>query len=186
MLPQMISEAIPNVISLQASASGHMHYVQQDGLIADQCGQEAALASLSPKQAKEKHLMTSGTYGRLGTISLESANLQSSLVSRLRLRLPLDGLTSYKVIWKEKATPAGRLISVLRGSVLRTSGKGSTTFPTPAARDYKDLSRTTGFLSQTLRHSPSIATRLLSLGAPWQGISQVYCSVMGLPSQWND
>ncbi len=66
-----------------------------------------------------------------------------------------------------------------------TKGNGSLSMPTPAARDGKDLSRTTAYLSQRLRHSPSMATTLLMNGKKWWEVSLFYAAAMGFPSQWN-
>jgi hypothetical protein len=66
-----------------------------------------------------------------------------------------------------------------------TAAKGSALLPTPAARDYRDLSAGKAFLSQRKRHSPSMATRLLERGVSWTAISTAYEVAMGLPSQWS-
>jgi hypothetical protein len=54
--------------------------------------------------------------------------------------------------------------------------------PTPAARDFRDLSAGEAFLSQRRRHSPSLATKLLERGVHWSMISQAYEVAMGFPS----
>ena len=69
--------------------------------------------------------MTSGTYGQPSIGSSSSVDLTLSLESRLQAKTALVGSTLYKLTWKERVTPAGRLISALRASVLRTSGNGS-------------------------------------------------------------
>jgi hypothetical protein len=70
-------------------------------------------------------LLTSGTCGPRGTISSASADLQSSLVSRLQGLTAFAGSTLYRLTWKERASPAGRLISALRASARPTSDSGS-------------------------------------------------------------
>jgi hypothetical protein len=107
-------------------------------------GAQAAPANLSPRQAKERGWMTSGTYGRTSITSSESAALQGSLANRLRRKTDWLGSALYKLTWKERATPSGRLIPALRASARPTSAKGSTgseseasAWPTPAARDWK-------------------------------------------------
>lgn len=86
--------------------------------------------------------MTSGTFGRHGIGSLNSAALQSSLESRLRARTASVGSTLYRLTWKQRVTPSGRPICALRASVPRTSGKGSGSsrkgLATPTTRDHKD------------------------------------------------
>ena len=63
--------------------------------------------------------------------------------------------------------------------------RGYIGLPTPVARDGKDISRGRVYLSQRERHSPSLAIRLLSQGAPWEAITPVYALVMGYPLAWN-
>lgn len=82
--------------------------------------------------------MTSGTYGRTGTISSESAVLRTSLESRLRARTASVGSTLFNLTWKERLTPSGRSICALRASARRTSVKDSgssekTSWGTPTA-----------------------------------------------------
>lgn len=82
--------------------------------------------------------MTSGTCGLRGTGSSASADLQSSLESRLRARLSILGSTLYTLIWKRWTTPSGVSRFRLRASAPRTSGTGRTGWPTPTTRDHKD------------------------------------------------
>jgi len=92
-----------------------------DGRTTDRSGPAHAPANLSARQAAEKALLTSGTYGRLGSISSASAALQQSLVNRLAMRCATDGSTLFNLTWKELVTPAGRSISLLRASARRIS-----------------------------------------------------------------
>jgi hypothetical protein len=48
----------------------------------------------------------------------------------LRARTDLAGSTLYRLTWKDRATPSGRLIPALRATARRTSGKGSDSQPT--------------------------------------------------------
>lgn len=150
MLPLMTSEASPNATFSPGSASGASPSDGPVGPMTAPSGPAPAPANLSARQAKERGLLTSGTYGPHGTISSESAALQSSLGSKLRERTALRGSTLFKLIWKEWATPAGRLLPLLRASARRSSAKGSTSPPTildlieksgwvtAASRDWKD------------------------------------------------
>jgi len=142
----LILLASRNAISSPASASGRMPYALRGGLTTARSGQAPAPASLSARQAKEMGLLTSGTYGPRSSISSESAALASSLASRLRAKTDSLGSTLYTLTWKERATPAGRLIPALRASVRRTSVsvfigllKGWTT---PQAHDTSGRSKT--------------------------------------------
>ena len=99
-------------------------------------------ANLSARQAQDLGLLTSGTYGRTGTTSSASADLQSFLENRLQARMQALGSTLYKMTWKPWTSPSGRSRSRLRASVLRTSETASTGqrsgWVTPSARDWKD------------------------------------------------
>ena len=53
----------------------------------------------------------------------------------MKARLTTDGLTLFKLTWREKATPAGRLVYRLAASGRRTSDKDSGSWPTPQAMD---------------------------------------------------
>jgi len=128
----------PNAISSQESVSGLMPLDKQDGPMINLYGQEVALANLSPRQARARGLLTSGTYGRLSSISSSSADLQSSLVSRLKQRLSTVGSTLYKMTWKVLVTPLGRSVHLLRASALRISVVDCSGWPTPTTRDWKD------------------------------------------------
>lgn len=138
----------PNATSSPASGSGATPCALPAGPTTGRSGPDPALASLSARQAKEKGLLTSGTYGQRGSTSssTERTHQYRSLVSRLQTATASLGSTLYGLTWKERATPSGRRISALRASVPRTSGKGSSSTPsdlqrgwvTPATRDYKD------------------------------------------------
>ena len=135
MSEQTILKATPSAIFLLVSASGAMRYVNQDGLTVDLFGRVVAHASRSAPQATKKEPPTSAISGPSGSISSASAALQLSLVNKLKQQLDTAGLTLFKLTWKEKTTPAGRLVSLLRASALRTSGSDSGLWPTTLASD---------------------------------------------------
>ena len=112
-----------------------MRYVNQDGLTVDLFGRVVAHASPSAPQATKKELPTSATSGLSGSISSASAALQLSLVSKLKQRLDTAGSTLFKLTWKEKITPAGRSVSLLRASALHTSASDCSSWPTPIVGD---------------------------------------------------
>lgn len=125
-----------NAIFSPESESGPMLCVAPDGRMIAPYGQVPVPASLSARQAKEKGLLTSGTYGPRSSISSASAGLSQSLASRLRAVTALHGTILYHLTWKVRATPAGRWIPALRASVRRTSGSVSTGWPTPTGNGY--------------------------------------------------
>jgi hypothetical protein len=179
-----------NAISSQALADGPTPCASQDGRNHDLFGQ--ALAPVSRSQsvaldmAARKVKAMKGISGRISSGSSASESLQQSLANRFRTRLIGDGGTEQPWTLKAMRTPARRRFFALTPSAPSTKGKGSIGWPTPAARDGKDISRSNAFLSQHQRHSPSMATRLLERGAPWRVITAVYCLAMGYPSSWNE
>ena len=64
-----------------------------------------------------------------------SADLQSSLESRLRQQLDTDGSMIFALTWKQKATPQGRSYSQLAASVRSTNETGFSSWPTVTTQD---------------------------------------------------
>lgn len=141
--------AIDSAISSPASADGPTPWLLPDGRLIDPSGLAAALVNLSPRQVRELGLRTSGISGRPGSTSSRSADLQSSLASRLRARLGTDGSTLFRQTWRDKATPSGIAYSAHTASAHRTSGSDSGSWPTPTSK-----------LGDDRRGSPSTATAL--------------------------
>lgn len=135
MFDQMTLWDSPNAISSPVSACGLMPCALRDGKMIGPSGQDHALVNLSPRQAKEKGLLTSGTFGRRGSISSSSAGLQRFLASRLEARTAELGSTLFKMTWKVWRTPAGRSLPLLRASVRRTADTGFTSWPTPSVQN---------------------------------------------------
>lgn len=144
--------------SLLASVSGVSLCEKPDGLMIGQCGPAVALASLSARQALERGLRTQDTFGQASPGSSASANLQSSLESKLRARLSSLGSTLYTLTWKPWVTPSGPSRFRLRASVRRTSVTDCSGWATPTATDYIErkglrpsraaTGRTGGYLSE--------------------------------------
>lgn len=76
--------------------------------------------------------------GRTSIQSFVKDGLQKFLGNRLRATMDLAGSMEYALTWKQRTTPLGRLISALRASVRRTSGRDFIGWVTPSARDWKD------------------------------------------------
>ena len=123
----------PNAISSPASVDGPLRSDSQAGPMIAPSGPDHALANLSARQAEEMGLLTSGTFGRTGSTSSTSADLQAFLVSRLQARLPIPGSTLYRQTWKPWVMPSGRRLFRLRASVHRTSETGLGGWPTARA-----------------------------------------------------
>ncbi len=124
-----------NATFSRESAYGVMHCAEPAGLTTGQCGLVLAPVNLSARQAKEMGLLTSGTSGRHSFISSISADLAQFLANRLLQKTVLSGSTLYALTWKERLTPAGRLIPALRASARRISGNGFTGWRSPSASD---------------------------------------------------
>lgn len=126
-----------SVIFLQELGDGLMHLNSPVGLATDMCGRLVALANLSARQAKEKGLMMSGTYGLLSSTSSASENLTRCLGNKLQKNMASRGLMVFRVTWKQSTTPSGQRLQVQQVAVLPTSDSGYTSWPTPSARDFR-------------------------------------------------
>lgn len=133
----MIYEDLLRSISLQGLAFGHMPCAVWAGKTAEKSGQVPAHASLSARQAKEKGLLTSGTYGPPCIGWSGSVALSLSLASNLQVLTQMTGSTLYRLTWKPWVMPSGRVRFRLRASVPRTSGTELIGWPTPTANAWK-------------------------------------------------
>lgn len=195
-LPRPTSSDTLNAISSRESVDGLWPCDSQDGQTTGQCGPGRVLVNLSPRQAKELGLLTSGTYGLPGTGSSASAALQQSLESRLRAGLQCHGSILYQLTWKDWVMPSGRCLSRLVASARRTSDKERSGWPTPSSTDYKG-----GYVGGRTRHGKLSTDRLdvtaqLTLGPIPNVSSSVTESpaqlnpkhsrwLMGFPEEWN-
>jgi hypothetical protein len=161
-----ISAVTPNAISLPASASGLTLSGSLAGPMTEPSGPAPVPANLSPRQAQALGLMTSGTFGPLGTISSRAADLQSSLANRLRARTDIFGSTLFKLTWKVQRTPAGRSFSLLRALAHRTAVTESSTWPTPRAEDSESSGAR---LSRGVNDTLTAVSRLASWPTPMAG-----------------
>ena len=134
-LGQMILEATPNAISSPESEDGATLSGSLKYPTTIHSGQAARPANHFPVPGSNEESQTNDTCGQSSSISSASADLQSSLASKLRARLPTAGSTIYKMTWKEKVTPAGRSLPRLAASALRTSGNDCSGWVTPQAFD---------------------------------------------------
>lgn len=136
---QMNLPNLHSAISSQESESGPLPCAELGGQTIERFGQDLAPANLSARQAKALGLLTSGIYGQHSSTLSLNGSPPEFMVNKLRAKTDLDGSTLYKLTWKERVTPAGRSISALRASVLRTSGNGSgfllKGWPTPLTSD---------------------------------------------------
>ena len=140
------STATPSATSSPVSASGPTPSVSPDGPTTGPSGPAPAPVNPSAPPERAKASTTTGTSGLSSTASSQSADLQSSLESRLRARTASAGSTLYTLTWKHRATPSGRQICALRASAPRTSASASglseSGWPTPRSTDGDKGSRT--------------------------------------------
>lgn len=118
-----------------AAASGPTPCETPDGQTVARSGPVPAHASLSARQARERGLLTSGTFGPPRIGSSPSSSLSASLASRLRTKVRTLGSTLYNLTWKEWTTPSGVCRLRLRASVRRTHVIALSGWPTPLAAD---------------------------------------------------
>ena len=121
--------------SSPASEDGLGLYDSQDGQMMLLSGPVAARASRSRKPGSAKAPRTSATCGRSGEISSPSADLQSSLESRLRAHLDVNGSLEYVLKWKHWDMKSGPQICALRASARRISDKGCSGWRSPDANN---------------------------------------------------
>ena len=129
-------------------------------------------------------LPTSAISGLLGLTSSASADLTLSLVSKLTQRLTTGGSTLFNLTWKQKVTPAGRLVSLLRASGRRTSDKDCGSWLTPNANE-DAAGSLRGNMQRMLTHQAkerdpegcAMGMQLNANLARW---------LMGIPSDWHN
>ncbi len=131
----MNSDNTPNATSLPESPDGQSRFSLPDGLNPNQSGQDLAHANHLAAPDLEKAQPTNDTCGLPSPSSSNPASLQSSLASRLRARLDVNGSPEYLLIWKEWAISGQEPICALRASARPTSGNDSTGWQTPTVQD---------------------------------------------------
>lgn len=131
----MKSEGTHNITSLQDAEDGQLPSGWQVGQTKDLFGLEAAPANHLAPQGSKKAKQTSATSGLFGSSLSASADLQSYLASRLAAQLPTGGLTMFSMIWKQKATPAGRQYCQLAVLASRTKEIDCGLWGTPNTMD---------------------------------------------------
>ena len=141
MLEPVILPDTCSAISSPALVAGATPCALPDGPTTDLFGRAVAHASPSVPLARKKAPLMTGISGLPGSISSASAALESSLVNKLKQRLTTGGSILFNLIWKAKATPAGRQVYRLRASGRRTSDKDCGSWPTPNTMEGGQTSR---------------------------------------------
>ena len=122
-----------NATFLQALAAGPMRSDSPDGMKDGNAGPPAYPVSRFRARENDRERPMSDTYGPLFTHSSPSANLQSSLESRLRQSLGESGSPLYALTWRHWDMPAGERICALRASARPISGSAFFGWRTPTA-----------------------------------------------------
>jgi hypothetical protein len=135
---QATLSGIDGSISSPASAGGSTPLSSPAGRMTWLSGRDRARVSPSAAQVALAAYSTRGIYGPLFIGSSPSAVLQSSLESRLRARLGVNGSPEYVMTWKSWDMPSGPPICALRASARPISGSACTGWPSPMGRDHKD------------------------------------------------
>ena len=176
----------PSVISSPELADGALPSDLPDGPMTDLFGR--VVVPVSPLVARES--LGGGAiraiFGQRGIASSASAALQSSLVSRLKARLPTGGSTLFAMTWNEKATPSGRLVSLLQASALRTSDSGYGSLPTVTARDWR-WGMSQANVERRKQHPRGVNLNEFmqrELGRPGRLNPGMVCLLMGFPTSW--
>jgi hypothetical protein len=153
--------------SSQVSACGHMLCGLRGGRTTCLYGQALALVSPLATRVSAAASTTHAISGLRGSSSSKSADLQSSLESRLRARTALLGSTLFTLTWKARVTPSQRRICALRASVRHTSDSACTSWPTPMAADSTGSAYTYGSADHSkIRLKLPGAALLASWGTP--------------------
>lgn len=165
---QMSLNLIHNVTSSPGSADGRLPSDTPDGRKIAPFGPDQPLANLSARQARERGLMTSGTYGQRSFGSSGSVNLQQSLVSKLAENSALSGGTLWRMTWNHKATPQQRLIYRLRPLELRINDNDCIGWPTPSKANsdrgkYQDMEK----LKTRMETRQNNLQEVVSLATTW-------------------
>ena len=130
MLPDLDS-----VTSSPASAGGVTRFGSQVSPTSPASGPDRVRVSRSATRARGAEFSTLDIFGRHGSSSSASADLQRSLESRLRVAMGSRGSTLFDLTWRDAVTPSGHRISALRASARRTSASDSSLWPSPTTGD---------------------------------------------------
>lgn len=179
-------EDLPSVIFSPALPGGPTPWPLPGSRLASPFGLVAALVSLSARQVKALGLQTSGIYGRPGSISSRSASLQSSLASRLKVRLGTAGLIEQSVTWRDAVTPSGAQYCKRVVQVRPISATGCGSLPTPSGTSNHGKNHVAGRLDEWGGSSNPFRR-----GRIWESLGSTHSPAfelwtMGYPVTWRE
>lgn len=142
--------------------------------------------------------MINDTYGQNFGGSLQSKILQSYLENRLLVIVDLNGSIEYQLIWKQKDTPLGRSIYLLRASARPIIDRVYGGWATVRVRDDgRTLAAHRNYRSKTGRRAgSSLQVQVRSIIGPHSILSNVMMGsaavlnpeharwLMGFPAEW--
>ena len=134
----LISRDTPSATSSPELVAGASPSDSRDGQMTDLFGRVVVPVSPSLPPERRRAAVTIDISGRIGRGSSASAALQRSLVNRLRQQWPTGGSMLFSMRWRPVVTVAGRSVSRLQVSALRTGDNGYGSWATPTTRDHKD------------------------------------------------
>jgi hypothetical protein len=174
-------------ISSQGSEGGITRLSSQDGQLEGRSGQEAAHVSHSAEQGRCGEKPMKDTSGQRCGGSLESADLQRSLESRLRANLGANGSMEYSLTWKQWAIGSREPICALRASGHRTSDKDYTGWRSPDASQrgstYQDPEKVLRRIEA--KHQVNLEDQAVLAGWPTPNCADVNASRSSTPQAYS-
>ncbi len=151
-----------------------MRCEMQAGRMMRRFGQDRVPVSHSALQENRRDLMMNATYGLHGSGSLNSADLQWLLESKLRVRL--IGSILYRLTWKARVTPSGRAICALRASAARISANDFilSGWPTPMAADSRGRAGAAAHKNSELPNAVELAGWPTPVSNPANGTPEAF------------
>ncbi len=128
-------EDLPSAISSRALVDGVSRCDSPAGLKTVQSGPEVAPVSRGVRRGAALAAMIPAIFGRRGSSSSRSSDLQRSLENRLRARTDAHFSTGPTPIWRTQTTPSGRRIFQRAASERLISAIGYGLWPTPTRDD---------------------------------------------------
>jgi hypothetical protein len=174
-------------ISSPGSEGGITRLSSQDGRQTGRSGQEAAHVSHSAEQGRCGEKPMKDTSGQRCGGSLESADLQRSLESRLRANLGANGSMEYSLTWKQWAIGSREPICALRASGHRTSDKDYTGWRSPDASQrgstYQDPEKVLRRIEA--KHQVNLEDQAVLAGWPTPNCTDVNASRSSTPQAYS-